>query len=388
MASTGKRGLGSIRKLRSGRYQLRYTDPFGVQKGGGTFKTKALAEMELNRIQGAIERGSYQKALGIKHGDVDPKALTLASLGQYWREQRLNSRGQPLSPNTLAEYERIANTVLQPLSTKKIKEITSGMVSKWWLDNEPRTVTTAEGKTKTVGGRGRNAAYKHLNTLMKFALKQQWITENPCGIEGANIFVPDEAPAVPDLQQVEIMLEHAKEPIRTVIELAAWGGLRKGEILELRRKDIEQLTAEDGTTWIVLNVNRGVIWEGTESSVRIPKTKGSIRKVTLPQRANEGLLRHLKTIPINPEALLFSSNAITNEHWAEGTLDKRWRVARALAGYEGSFHSLRAFAATQYGLSGATVAELMDRFGHRNIHTAMRYQRTTGRENELLRKLG
>jgi hypothetical protein len=35
-----------------------------------------------------------------------------------------------------------------------------------------------------------------------------------------------------------------------------------------------------------------------------------------------------------------------------------------------------------------TSKELMDRFGPRDIKTAMRYQRTTGRDAELLRKLG
>lgn len=388
MSGKGKRGLGNIRKLPSGRYQLRYTDPFGLPQSGGTFGTKALAEMELNRIQGSIERGTYHQAKAIKEGDTDPKTLTLMELGELWRAQRLNPRGQPLSPNTLAGYERDVRVVLQPLSTKRVREITSGLVAKWWKDNAPQARTTKTGKTRIVGGRNRNAAYKHLNTLMRYAIKQGWIVENPCDIEGANVYVPDEQPAVPDIKHVEIMLREAPEPMRTLIELAAWGGFRKGELLELRRKDIDHVKDDDGTTWLEVNVNRAVVWDKTKAIVRVPKTTGSKRKVSLPQRCNEGVLRYLNTIPINPDALLFSSSSIENTHWAEGTLDKRWRRIRALAGYEGTFHSLRGFAATQYGLTGATAIEIMSRFGHRNIKTAMRYQRTTGRENHLLKLIG
>jgi integrase len=110
--------------------------------------------------------------------------------------------------------------------------------------------------------------------------------------------------------------------------------------------------------------------------------------VTLPQRVNSVVVKHLATIPINPDALLFSADPQGTMHWGEWKINKPWERARALAGYTGSFHSLRSFAATQYGLQGATVAELMDRLGHRNVRTAMRYQRTTGREMNLLSGMG
>jgi integrase len=224
--------------------------------------------------------------------------------------------------------------------------------------------------------------------LFKYAVKNRWLSDNPCTIEGANVYVPDRQPNVPDLQQVQIIESETAEPFRTVIALAAWGGLRKGEILELRRKDIEQVTGQDGATWLVVDISRGVVWDNTESIVRVPKTAGSIRKVTLPQRVNSIVVKHLATIPINPDALLFSSDPQGTKHWGEWKINKPWERARALAGYTGSFHSLRAFAATQFGLQGATVAELMDRLGHRNVRTAMRYQRTTGREMNLLSGMG
>lgn len=371
-----KRGLGNIRALPSGRYQLRYTDPNGLPKSGGTYGTKALAEQALANISRAIDSGTYQAKQGIYEGDIDPRTLTLIELGEYWRSLRRNRRGQPLSPNTLAEYKRITETVLAPLNSKPIREITPGQVAKWWEPESRRAPRLA------------NASYKHLNTLMKFAVKNHWLTENPCQIEGANVYVPDTQPAVPDIKQVELIEELMPEPYKAFISLASWGGLRKGEILELRRKDIEQDKDKDGNTWLTVDISRAVVWEGQTPSVRIPKTAGSIRKVTLPLRATDIVLKHLATVPINPDALLFSTDPVKNTHWAEWRINKPWERIRAQAGYTGSLHSLRSFAATQYGLQGATVVELMERLGHRNVRTAMRYQRTTGRETELLRGMG
>jgi integrase len=375
-SKSGKRGLGTIRVLASGRYQLRYTDPNGRQKSGGTFGTKTAAERALANISQAIDNGTYRERQGVYEGDIDPRTLTLVDLGTYWRKLRRNRRGQPLSPNTLAEYERLVAVVLEPLSNRPVREITTGQVAKWWEPESRRAPRQA------------NAAYKHLNTLMKYAVKNHWLQENPCDIEGANVYVADQQPDVPTLEQVEIIEQVTAEPYRTAFALAAWGGLRKGEILELRRKDIERVKDDAGQTWLIVNISRGVVWDNREPQVRIPKTAGSIRKVTLPQRVNEIVTRHLASIPLQPDALLFSSDPQGKTHWAEWRINKPWERSRALAGYAGSFHSLRAFAATQYGLQGATVAELMDRLGHRNVKTAMRYQRTTGREMNLLTGMG
>jgi integrase len=374
--SQTKRGLGNIRPLPSGRYQLRYTDPNGNSKSAGTYGTKALAERALANISRAIDNGSYRERQGVYDGDLDPKTITLQELGTHWRRLRRNRRGQPLSPNTLADYERLVAVVLEPLSSKPIREITTGQIEKVWEPESRRAPRQA------------NAAYKHLNTLLTYAVRNHWLQENPCTIEGANVYVPDQQPDAPDLEQVEIIENETAEPFRTVVTIAAWGGLRKGEILELRRKDIEQVIDPAGATWLIVNISRGVVWDFGEALVRVPKTPGSIRKVTLPQRVNSILVKHLATIPINPEALLFSSDPQGTKHWPEWKINKPWGRARALAGYEGSFHSLRTFASTQYGLQGATLVEIMDRGGHRNARTAMRYQRTTGRETTLVAGMG
>jgi integrase len=375
MGTPARRSTGSIRKLPSGRYQVRYTDPDGSrQKAPRTFQTKAAAELELTRVLNSIDTGLWQSPTVKALTDFDPKAVTLRELAEHWRGLRVNRRGQPLSPNTLTEYARLVVNVLTPMADIPIRSITPQMVETWWGPQRRRAPNQAA------------KAYKHLNTLLLWAVKRKLIPVNPCDIDGATSYTPDKVPDVPTAKQVEIMLDVAPDDFRAVLALAAYGGLRKGEIFELRRKDLKTVKT-DGETWVLINIDRGVIWQGKTAIVRPPKSPGSIRAIELPQRANAIIRKHLASIPTNPEALLFTRRRGSAEHWGAYQLEPVWRKVRAAAGFAGRFHSLRAYAATEFGKTGATSKELMDYFGHRHMDTAMRYQRTTGRERDLLRKL-
>lgn len=374
-----KRGLGSVRKLPSGRYQLRYTDPNGLRRTGSkTYPTKAMAELELSRIRGAIDAGTWSEIneIDAPRAFVDGKKITLREVADQWRELRLNKRGQPLSPNTLNEYKRLIEKVLVSIVDKPVRSITARDIEEWWISPDQRNSPNQASK-----------AYSHLKTLMTYAAKKHWVIENPCDIVGAANYTPEREELIPTAKQVEIMLEVAPDPYKAIIALAAWGGLRKGEILELRRKDLEFLKT-DTETWILVNIDRAVIWQGVDTQVRPPKTVGSIRVVQLPQRVNEIITSHLRSVPIDPEALLFPGKSSPNSHFSKHQLTRSWYRIRTQAGFPARFHSLRAFSATEFGKTGATPKEIMDRFGHRDINTAMRYQRSTGRDAELLRRIG
>jgi integrase len=326
-------------------------------------------------IRRTIENGTYEARKAAQAGDVDPKTLTLEELGAYWRGIRMNRRGQSLRPSTLNEYERLMQNVLTPLKDKPVRTITTGQIEKWWAPEHKKAPNQA------------SKAYKHLNTLMKYAQKRNWVTSNPCDIEGAGSYTPPKQPDVPTAEQVAIMLDVAPEPFRTMVALAVSAGLRKSELLALTRVDVETLKA-DGETRIFINVDKALTWDGTREIVGLTKSEGSVRAIELPQWANEYVTKHLTTLPINPDALLFPRKAGSSLHWGKYQMNPVWRAVRAQSGFQGRFHSLRAFHLTQYGLTGATAAELMARGGHRDLATAQRYQRTTGRETQLLKKIG
>lgn len=370
-----KRGLGSIRKLPSGNYQLRYPTPTGQrQTARTTFKTKASAELELTRIRQAIESGTWQADQTPQAGGIEPKTLTLRQLAEHWRTQRVSSKGRPLSPNTLNEYQRLIESTLKPFADKQIRAITQQQIEAW------RVPQMAQAPNQAV------KAYKHLKTLMTYAQRRHWIALNPCDIERGTAYTPKEPPA-PTTKQIELMLENASEPFRTILIFGAYAGLRKGEILELRRKDIS-IIKEGGDKFIQLSISRAVIWDRGEAIVSEPKTQAGIRSLLMPLETTEDILKHLKSVSISPEALLFPRRPGSEEHWGEYQIKPHWEKIRALAGFSGRFHSLRAYASTEFAKLNPTDRELMERFGHRNIITAQKYQRTTGREAQLLRGIG
>jgi integrase len=371
-----KRGLGSIDKLASGKYRVRYTDPLGVRRSARiTFKTKASAELELTRIRESIENGTWLVDQAPQAGGLEPKTLTLKELADHWRAQRVSTKGKSLSVNTLNEYQRLIEKVLVRFAAKPIRSITTAQIEEWRVPEFNRAPNQAV------------KAYKHLRTLMTYAHKRHWISTNPCEIERATAYTSKEPPA-PTAKQVQIMLENAQEPFKTILIFACYGGLRRGEILELRRKDIS-IIKEDGLKWVRLNITRAVVWDkrnGNKAIVTEPKTEWGIRSLLMPLEAGEHVIEYLKSLKsIDPEALLFDNSDGLNIHWGEYKINPHWRRVRALAGFPHRFHSTRAYASTEFGLLNPTDRELMERFGHRDIKMAQKYQRTTGRESQLLR---
>jgi hypothetical protein len=100
--TTGARSYGNIRKLPSGRYQIRYVDPNGINRTGRvTFTTKALANKEIENIRISIEKGTWSVDYQTQEGEENLKVMTLEQLAQRWRAQATKG-GRPLAPTEIA----------------------------------------------------------------------------------------------------------------------------------------------------------------------------------------------------------------------------------------------------------------------------------------------
>ena len=371
----GARGFGSIRKLKSGNYQVRFTDPNGnAQTARGTFASKKAAEFELSRIKSAIDGRTWHADETPQAGELDPKTITLKQLATAWRKQATTSQGRRLGDKTLSEYERLANNTLAIFANKPIRSISTQQIETWRANELERGVFNQTAQ-----------AYKHLKTLMSYALDKRWIMTNPCTIKRGGNYKPEQG-IIPSVEQVELMLEIAPEPLKTLLAIASEGGLRKGELLELRRKDID-LKPIKGSNQVAVNVARSVLWVKGKPKAKPPKSAKSIRQVLLPDLASELLRAHLKRVNLNPEALLFTPGQDPLEHLGQFQLRTLWERVREQAGYQGRFHSLRGYHLTQYALRGATTKELQDRAGHATPQMVMIYQHNTGREQELVARL-
>jgi len=370
-----RRARGSVSRNRVGNWQVRYTDPSGARRAAGTYRLKADAEQALARTLAAIENNTWQVLDDTKTDGLDPKTVTLRQGSALYTASRVNRYGMALSPNTYNEYPRLVDKVLTELADKTLKAISARDIERWWSVAHKHAPAQA------------SKAYTHLKSVMKYALKRRWIRENPCDIEGASNYKPQVEPEIPTEIEVALMLELAEEPLRTIVALGAHCGLRKGEIMELRRRDISSEEAADGETWWFVTIARAVVWDGENNPiVSPPKTPGSRRRLAVPKKggAEQILLERLHTIPQHPETLLVSKDPEGTVHWAKSMLNPRWQKLRALAGYGGHFHSLRNYHLTWFAQQGATLRETMDRGGHTTERMAIRYQRTTGREISLL----
>jgi integrase len=153
-----------------------------------------------------------------------------------------------------------------------------------------------------------------------------------------------------------------------LVLVAAFGGLRWGELAGLRRKRID---LERGTVTVV----EQLVEVNGAFSVGPPKSLAGRRIVTLPAAVVEALSEHLDNYtPKSPDAFVFLSSQ--NRHLRRSNFNRRvWQPATRAAGVEGlRVHDLRHTAGTLATAAGGSLREVMDRLGHSTTVAAVRYQ--------------
>ena len=193
--------------------------------------------------------------------------------------------------------------------------------------------------------------------------------ENPCQIKAAG--KPPKARDVQPLSPAELVTvaESAPEHYRVAVPVAAWCGLRFGELIELRRKDV----ADDGER-IVLQIRRAATRVNNKLVVGPPKTEAGVRDVTVPPHVAQQLRQHLvERTGSGAEAFVFTTTR--GLRLSTTAFTKAVKAGFAAVGKPGMrVHDLRHVGATLAAQAGATTKELMARLGHTTPQMSMRYQ--------------
>jgi integrase len=174
-----------------------------------------------------------------------------------------------------------------------------------------------------------------------------------------------------------VLTEAMPERLRLMVTLASWCALRFGEIVELRRGDVD-LSAE------VIRIRRAAVRTGGAYSITTPKSDGGVRDVAIPPHVIPLIEAHLaKYVGAGRDSLIFPAKG--GGHLQLATLYRWWYKARDNAGRPDlRFHDLRHSGAVLAAATGARLAELMARLGHSTPQAAMRYQHAaTGRDREI-----
>jgi integrase len=349
----GKRQFGSIRKLPSGRFQARYTGPDGhmyaARRENGqplTFETKGDANDWLSLRRSEILRNDWLPPSAPKASPV-----TVREFAEAWLSHR------DLEDRTRDHYAQLLRDHVFPkFGSTPVPGVTPAEVRTWHAN-----------LGKVTGPTARSHAYALLRTIMNTAVADDLIAANPCRVRGAGQTKRVKKIVPATLAELEALTKAMPAKYQLLVLLAAWCGLRFGELAELRRSDVDIVKG-------AIHVRRGVVRTNAGRVVKGPKSDAGKRTVALPPHLLQVVKSHIRDhAAMGRDGLLFPAGH--GEQLAPSTLYRVFYPARKKAGREDlRFHDLRHTGAVLAASTGATLAELMARLGHSTPGAALRYQ--------------
>jgi len=348
----------SIEK-RGDKWMARWRDPDGTQRAR-SFTTEKAAENHLVVVQADQRRGLYK---------APTRAPILSAVAEEWLESAIN-----LSPVTFRTYTRDLNAYILPTFGKVRTDRIETRAVQRWMGAELKRLAPI-----TV-----HRHYRTLRTLLNFAKRMGYIQTNPCdnatppkvGRTDVRILTVD---------QVNAIADNINPRYRALVLLAAYGGLRWGEVVGLRRTDV------DGAKVTVAGQLQNIDGDW----VRLEPKWASRRTVVMPESIAVELAAHLDefTGP-EPGDLVFTNErgapvggsfrgnvwgpacvkaGLATEEWIKpkhrgnrGRYEYRRRISGAPR-----FHDLRHTAASLAIATGAHPKAIQTRLGHSTIAMTM-----------------
>jgi integrase len=336
---------------------------------------------------------STRRALIVREAYVCPDKLKAAEEAERRSQQTFREYAdqwlarRDLKPRTRLLYRRILDGELVPtFGDAALTDINRLMVEDWWhqLPGERRT--------------GNSHAYALLRTILGTAEDQGRIPSNPCRIKGAGQTKRQRQIKPATADELRTLADAMPANLQAAVWLAAFCALRFGELVELRRRDVD-LTDPELT---VLDVSRAVVYLDGRPRVGAPKSEAGVRRVVVPDALRPMLLAHLQEhAQQGLDGLLFTAPTggkgscqcghvgCSGGHLTPSKLYQHFHPARDAAGRSDlRWHDLRHTGAVMAAQEGASLAELMARLGHSTVSAALRYQHAAdGRDAEIARRL-
>lgn len=354
-----KRSFASIERLPSKRWRVRYTGPDGrIHKAPQTFDTRLAAEAWAAAVRRQIDTDRWR-------AEPERERPTFGPYAAQWLENRQVS-GRPIKARTRAHYQAILDQhLLEAFGARQLRAITPKDVRDW------HEATLVDRPTL------RSHAYSLLRTILASAVNDELIDANPARIVGAGRAKRVHRIRPASVAELGVLTEAMPKRLRLMVTLASWCALRFGEIVELRRGDVD-LSAE------VVRIRRAAVRTKGAFTITTPKSDASVRDVAIPPHIIAAIETHLaKYVDNGRDSLIFPAD--NGGHLQPSTLYRHWYKAREAAGRPDlRFHDCRHSGAVLAAATGATLAELMVRLGHSTPSAAMRYQHAAaGRDREI-----
>ena len=319
-----------MRRLESGRIQVRYRDPGGRERSF-TAETVTEARRRQAEVRADLSRGKWRDPAGLRRPFIEWATI--------WR-QAWGAR----ATTTAAADVRLKRYVYPKWRNWQLGAI-DRVAIQTWVNELART----ELSPATVV-----AIFNLLRSILKAAVDAELIPSNPAvrvklppvGTRDGRVLSPEEAAA--------LIARFNDQRAAALTLLTLGGGLRWGEGAGLHRRSVD---TEQSRLWIVeaLHEARGKLW------FEAPKSTSSVREVPIPAPLISSL-----QLPSEPDALLFP-NATGGPLRRSDFRRRVWVPAKANVAPELRWHELRKTYASWLedgGIPRITIAELL---GHRVV---------------------
>jgi integrase len=318
--------------------------------------TKKEAEAERARLIVAMNEGAYVEANKLTVGK-----FLLDRIAQWEAAKRI-------TPKSAERYRELANNQVLPfIGEKRLQTLKAIDIENW------HNTLIASGHKKGKGGvsvRTVGHAHRLLSKAIREAQKFDLVVKNVAATEKPPKVDGDEVQIVSAARLRELMEKIKGHEIEPIVTLATFTGLRRGEILALRWKNVD-LDKK------VLQVREALEQTRTHGiRFKAPKSKAGRRDVTMPDVVVDTLRQHrIKQLELraklglgrlSDDDLLFvglNGGPIGPKHFSANI----WiRFAAEIGMSEVTFHSLRHTHASQLIAAGVDVVTISKRLGHSN----------------------
>ena len=263
--------------------------------------------------------------------------------------------------------DTLENHILPTLGDVSMAKLTTATVRRWHAD-------------LLTGGLGPSTVakcYRLLRAILNTAVEDSHLVANPCSIKGAGVEPSDER-RIATIDEVYALTDTVPPRLRTLVLLAAFSGLRLGELFALTRRDIDLLHRTLDARAQRQESKRGIAIIGP------PKSAAGRRVISLPTEIMSAIEDHLaQWVEVDPDALVFVGER--GAPLRSGVWQHEWARARTKIGRPDlRFHDLRHVAATLAAATGASTKQLMRWLGHATPQAALRYQHATDDRDRVI----